>query len=171
MARRGLGGAGEVSAAGVSRGQQDERWRSFSLAIRNRALADLGLDVAASGVEVAYPSLAEQAQILVRGIGLQPAVAEEVLARTGTVRESDGGLLWPLQVVAKLARSARAGPQRRRIRLDQRRLGRRTSLFRPTCKRRSRSSGRPRRSITRSWRVRPADATAASSMSACLPRH
>ena len=49
--------------------------------------------------------MAEQAQILVRGVGLQPAVAEEVLARTGAARETDGGLLWPLQVVAKLARS------------------------------------------------------------------
>jgi hypothetical protein len=68
-------------------------------------LADLGFDVAREGIEIAYPSVAEQVQILVRGIGLQAAVAEEVLARTGAARESDGGLLWPLQVAAKLARS------------------------------------------------------------------
>ena len=38
------------------------------------------------------------------GVGLQAAVADEVLARTGALRETDGGLLWPLQVVARLAR-------------------------------------------------------------------
>ncbi len=68
-------------------------------------LVELGLNVAEEGVEVAYPSLAQQAQILFRGVGLQPAVAEEVLARTGAVRETDGGLLWPLQAAANLARA------------------------------------------------------------------
>jgi tetratricopeptide (TPR) repeat protein len=68
-------------------------------------LADLGFDVTRCGIELAYPSVAEQAQILVRGVGLQAAVAEDVLARTGAARETDGGLLWPLQVVARLARS------------------------------------------------------------------
>ncbi len=68
-------------------------------------LADLGFDVDRYGLELAYPSVAEQAQILERGVGLQAAVAEEVLARTGAARESEGGLLWPLQVVARLARS------------------------------------------------------------------
>ncbi len=68
-------------------------------------LADLGFDVTRDGIELAYPSVAEQVQILARGVGLQAAVAEEVLARTGAARETEGGLLWPLQVVAKLARS------------------------------------------------------------------
>ena len=66
--------------------------------------ARLGFDVAQHGVEIAYPSAAEQAQILVHGVGLQPGVAEEVLARIGPARETDGGLLWPLQVVGNLAR-------------------------------------------------------------------
>jgi hypothetical protein len=67
-------------------------------------LADLGLDVPQDGVELVYPSVTQQTQILVRGVGLQAAVAEEILARTGEARQSDGGLLWPLQVAAKLAR-------------------------------------------------------------------
>ena len=68
-------------------------------------LADLGFDVSQYGIELTYPSLAQQAQILVGGVGLQAAVAEEILARTGSAQETDGGLLWPLQMVAKLARS------------------------------------------------------------------
>jgi hypothetical protein len=47
----------------------------------------------------------QQAQILVHGVGLHPTVASDVLKRTGEAREADGGLLWPLQVVARLARS------------------------------------------------------------------
>jgi tetratricopeptide (TPR) repeat protein len=68
-------------------------------------LADLGFDVARYGIDITYPSVTEQAQILERGVGLQAAVADDVLARTGASRETDGGLLWPLQVAAKLARS------------------------------------------------------------------
>ena len=86
------------------------------------SLADLGFDVAEDGVEIAYPSAAEQAQILVRGVGLQPAVAEEVLARTGAARETDGGLLWPLQAAAKLARSGAFVRSGGGIRLGQRRV-------------------------------------------------
>ena len=92
------------------------------VADRKSCLADIGFDVARNGIELAYPSLAEQAQILVRGVGLQPGVAEEILLRTGAARETDGGLLWPLQVVAKLARSGALRAQRGRIRLGQRRL-------------------------------------------------
>ena len=72
--------------------------------------AGLGFDVAQYGIEIAYPSAAEQAQILVQGVGLQPAVAEEVLARIGPARETDGGLLWPLQVVGNLARCGALTP-------------------------------------------------------------
>ncbi len=75
------------------------------VANRKSCLADLGLDVARCGVELAYPSTAEQAQILIHGVGLRADVAEELLSRTGAARETDGGLLWPLQVAAKLARS------------------------------------------------------------------
>ena len=68
-------------------------------------LANLGFDVARNGVELAYPSVQQQSQILEHGVGLQAAVAEEIRVRTGAARETDGGLLWPLQLVAKLARS------------------------------------------------------------------
>jgi tetratricopeptide (TPR) repeat protein/uncharacterized protein (DUF1778 family) len=67
-------------------------------------LADLGLDATQSAVEIVYPSLTQQADILVRGVGLQGAVAQEILARCGAERQCDGGLLWPLQVAARLAR-------------------------------------------------------------------
>jgi tetratricopeptide (TPR) repeat protein len=67
-------------------------------------LADLGFDAAQSVVEIAYPSMAQQAEILVHGVGLEGAVAQEILVRCGAERESDGGLLWPLQVAARLAR-------------------------------------------------------------------
>ncbi len=75
------------------------------VANKKSSLGDVGCDVSQCGIKIAYPSEAEQAQILARGVGLQAAVADEVLARTGEPSESEGGLLWPLQVVAKLARS------------------------------------------------------------------
>jgi hypothetical protein len=68
------------------------------------SLADLGFAVAQWAVEVEYPSLAQQADVLVHGVGLQAAVAQEVLARCGAERKNDGGMLWPLQVAARLAR-------------------------------------------------------------------
>jgi len=68
-------------------------------------LADLGFDVTQHGIEIAYPSVAQEAHILARGVGLQAAVADEILARTGAARETEGGLLWPLQVTANLARA------------------------------------------------------------------
>jgi tetratricopeptide (TPR) repeat protein len=75
------------------------------LASHKSCLADLGFDVSGHGIEIAYPSEAQQVQILVRGIGIQETVAQEILARTGAPRESNGGLLWPMQVVANLARA------------------------------------------------------------------
>ena len=126
------------------------------------SLADLGLDTTQDGVELIYPSVTQQTQILVRGVGLQAGVAAEILARTGEARQSDGGLLWPLQVAAKLAALRGPGSHRGRIRLGPRRLGRRTSPCLRTCKRRSSNSGRASRTIRRCWPVRPADAKAGS---------
>ena len=135
---------------------------------RKSCLADLGIDAGRDAIEVAYPTVAQQAQILVRGVGLQAAVADEVFARTGAARETDGGMLWPLQVVAKLARSGTlvrsedgfawangAWPADFTI-----------SAHMQAAIQEEWESAAP---IGRSWHARPAAATAASSASACLP--
>jgi len=101
----------EASSALVKCLLESFPWAAHAVAIilvanNKSCLADSGIrplpDTASS---FAYPSVPQQAQIIERGVGLKAAVADEILARTGSARETDGGLLWPLQVVAKLARA------------------------------------------------------------------
>ncbi len=138
------------------------------VANRKSCLAALGFDVSRDGIELAYPPVAQQAEILVRGAGLQAAVADDILGARAPPGKPTGACSgryrWrrssPARAPWRAPRKGSPGPMA---------LGRQTSPFRPTCKQRSRSNGTTHRNITRSWRVRPADVTAASSASARSP--
>ena len=83
------------------------RFPCWSLLVANdkSCFAPLGFDLSQHGVEVAYLSVAEQWNILVpRGRAVLSDVAVRGLGSgLALPRETDGGLLWPLQVVGNLA--------------------------------------------------------------------
>jgi len=56
-------------------------------------------------VQLDYPTHAEQLRILVEGVGLSQATAEQVVSRMGASTVDKGGLFWLLQIVANLARA------------------------------------------------------------------
>jgi tetratricopeptide (TPR) repeat protein len=55
--------------------------------------------------DVEYPTVEEQIQILVNGIGLGRSTAAQIVERVGAATHAQGGLFWLLQVVGNLARS------------------------------------------------------------------
>ncbi len=116
-------------------------------------LEKVGLDATQSAIELCCPTVAEQVQVLSGGVGLQPAVAEEVLTRIGAAGPAGAPPAascgrsrlwpsWPGPGPSSAPRRDSPGPKG---------PGRRTSPSRPTCRPQSRSSGAGPPTIAPCW--------------------